>query len=455
MSEAQDRAWAELSPLYLLRGAGCRGHQHSAGNGGRPGRGLRAPRAADRRDRLGPGPPDRVGGRRASRHRFPRRGGVLRGLARTCSMRTAPASATCVWSRPTPRGAGAPAARGFRRRAVGVLPGPLAQEEAHEASTGRARVRAHRAQALRPGGTLRLATDWQDYADQMRTVLDAAPAFERAFAGEWAERFEGRVLTAFERKGIRSVVTSATSPTPAPRHDLPRRRTRARPPDVDARARAGGAGVPGRARAVRRPGRVARLDRAGDRRGIRDTGRPPRGDSDPSGAALDTGAESHPRRLPRRARSVRREPHPLHASWTTPRSCDSPSDWAGPSSCPTSSRGSSSGIERSVPLAGRWTVGVVAVAWLAGVIVLGWLILPFLLRDLGRLHELARRGHPELIGRLFVGVGAVGIWDELFFVCTVFVLLRRHFPDLTANALQAIVSSRSCGSSAIRRGGRC
>ena len=59
------------------------------------------------------------------------------------------------------------------------------------------------AQALRPGGTLRLATDWQDYADQMRAVLDAAPAFDRAFAGEWAERFEGRVLTAFERKGIR------------------------------------------------------------------------------------------------------------------------------------------------------------------------------------------------------------------------------------------------------------
>lgn len=59
------------------------------------------------------------------------------------------------------------------------------------------------AQALRPGGTLRLATDWQDYADQMRAVLDEAPGFERAFAGEWADRFDGRVLTAFERKGLR------------------------------------------------------------------------------------------------------------------------------------------------------------------------------------------------------------------------------------------------------------
>ncbi|MFD1202705.1 tRNA (guanosine(46)-N7)-methyltransferase TrmB [Leucobacter albus] len=59
---------------------------------------------------------------------------------------------------------------------------------------------AHR--ALRPGGVLRLGTDWQNYADHMRVVMDEAPGFERDFAGEWAERFEGRVLTAFENKGI-------------------------------------------------------------------------------------------------------------------------------------------------------------------------------------------------------------------------------------------------------------
>ena len=56
--------------------------------------------------------------------------------------------------------------------------------------------------ALQPGGVLRLGTDWQNYADHMRDVLDDAPGFERAFEGEWAERFEGRVLTAFENKGI-------------------------------------------------------------------------------------------------------------------------------------------------------------------------------------------------------------------------------------------------------------
>ncbi|WP_345803489.1 tRNA (guanosine(46)-N7)-methyltransferase TrmB [Microbacterium sp. AZCO] len=58
--------------------------------------------------------------------------------------------------------------------------------------------------ALRDGGTLRLATDWEDYALQMRDVLSAADDWEPAFEGEWADRFEGRVLTAFERKGARA-----------------------------------------------------------------------------------------------------------------------------------------------------------------------------------------------------------------------------------------------------------
>ena len=59
------------------------------------------------------------------------------------------------------------------------------------------------AAALRPGGVVRLATDWEDYARQMREVMDAAPGFVRDFSKEWAERFDGRVLTAFERKGTR------------------------------------------------------------------------------------------------------------------------------------------------------------------------------------------------------------------------------------------------------------
>lgn len=60
------------------------------------------------------------------------------------------------------------------------------------------------ARALAAGGMLRLATDWEEYARQMREALDAAPDFARAFEGAWAERFAGRTLTAFERKGARA-----------------------------------------------------------------------------------------------------------------------------------------------------------------------------------------------------------------------------------------------------------
>lgn len=58
--------------------------------------------------------------------------------------------------------------------------------------------------SLAPGGRVRMATDWQHYADQMREVFDASPVFEREFEGDWAPRFEGRPLTAFEQKGQRA-----------------------------------------------------------------------------------------------------------------------------------------------------------------------------------------------------------------------------------------------------------
>lgn len=58
------------------------------------------------------------------------------------------------------------------------------------------------ARALRDGGMLRLATDWEDYALQMRAVLGSASEFAAAFEGAWAPRFDGRVMTAFERKGL-------------------------------------------------------------------------------------------------------------------------------------------------------------------------------------------------------------------------------------------------------------
>lgn len=85
----------------------------------------------------------------------------------------------------------------------------------------------------------------------------------------------------------------------------------------------------------------------------------------------------------------------------------------------------------------RW--GVLHWGWLVAVLVLGWLILPFYFITSGVYQNWPVVDTPDLIARLFVGVGAVGIWDELFFICTVFALLRRHFPDALANVLQAVV----------------
>ncbi|RMX23573.1 tRNA (guanosine(46)-N7)-methyltransferase TrmB [Auritidibacter ignavus] len=89
------------------------------------------------------------------------------------------------------------------------------------------------ATVLRPGGTLRLATDWSNYAEQMRAVMDQHPKFTNLYPhrlrgpdspltrakregtdnnqpvqeaealdtiGGWAPRFTTRPVTSFERK---------------------------------------------------------------------------------------------------------------------------------------------------------------------------------------------------------------------------------------------------------------
>lgn len=55
------------------------------------------------------------------------------------------------------------------------------------------------AQTLKPGGVWRLATDWLEYAEHMIAVVDESPHFERVLD---QGRFEGRVLTSFEKKGL-------------------------------------------------------------------------------------------------------------------------------------------------------------------------------------------------------------------------------------------------------------
>ncbi len=88
---------------------------------------------------------------------------------------------------------------------------------------------------------------------------------------------------------------------------------------------------------------------------------------------------------------------------------------------------------------GGWPWSRAQWLYIAVVLAAAYLILPYYFISSG-----VYRNWPEITGnaeiaRLFIGVNAVGIWDELFFVATVFVLLRRHFPIWAANLLQATV----------------
>jgi tRNA (guanine-N7-)-methyltransferase len=54
---------------------------------------------------------------------------------------------------------------------------------------------------VRSGGRWHLATDWEDYAERMRAVLDAHPAFVNEHP-DWAPRWPDRPVTRFERRGL-------------------------------------------------------------------------------------------------------------------------------------------------------------------------------------------------------------------------------------------------------------
>lgn len=78
-------------------------------------------------------------------------------------------------------------------------------------------------------------------------------------------------------------------------------------------------------------------------------------------------------------------------------------------------------------------------AYMVAVPFLGWLILPFYFITSGVYRNWPQISDGGELARFFVGVNFVGTWDELFFICTCFALLRRHFPVRIANLLQATI----------------
>ncbi|WP_200792295.1 CPBP family glutamic-type intramembrane protease [Agrococcus sp. Marseille-P2731] len=84
---------------------------------------------------------------------------------------------------------------------------------------------------------------------------------------------------------------------------------------------------------------------------------------------------------------------------------------------------------------GRWTRRMWT--YIAVVVLAAYLILPFYFLTSGVYRNWPAVEDADMIARLFMGVNAVGLWDELFFICTVYTLLLRHFRPWIANILQA------------------
>ncbi|HEY6932875.1 MAG TPA: tRNA (guanosine(46)-N7)-methyltransferase TrmB [Marmoricola sp.] len=78
------------------------------------------------------------------------------------------------------------------------FPDPWPKKRHHKRRLVNDHVARLAASRLEPGGCWRLATDWPDYAEQMRAVLDAEPELEGGPTPRWADR----PLTRFERRGL-------------------------------------------------------------------------------------------------------------------------------------------------------------------------------------------------------------------------------------------------------------
>lgn len=100
------------------------------------------------------------------------------------------------------------------------FPDPWPKTKHHKRRMVQPKVALDIAELLEPGGSWRLATDWADYAWQMRDVVEDCPAFLNPHAGSLADpgdpqvdpegqrggfapRFELRPITRFERKGLK------------------------------------------------------------------------------------------------------------------------------------------------------------------------------------------------------------------------------------------------------------
>lgn len=83
------------------------------------------------------------------------------------------------------------------------FPDPWPKKRHHKRRLVNAEFAAMASRLLADGGELRLATDWEDYAEQMLAVLNAVPELRNCAAdGGFVPRPAWRPLTKFERRGL-------------------------------------------------------------------------------------------------------------------------------------------------------------------------------------------------------------------------------------------------------------
>jgi len=81
------------------------------------------------------------------------------------------------------------------------FPDPWPKKRHHKRRLVQPSFVALAARKLAPGAYLHVATDWQEYAEQILAVLSAEPRLENAASG-FAERPAHRPLTKFEHRGL-------------------------------------------------------------------------------------------------------------------------------------------------------------------------------------------------------------------------------------------------------------
>lgn len=81
------------------------------------------------------------------------------------------------------------------------FPDPWHKKRHHKRRLVSPEFAALAASRLAPGGIWRLATDWAEYAESMRTTLEAEPGLANRYDG-WAPRWEDRPVSRYEAKGV-------------------------------------------------------------------------------------------------------------------------------------------------------------------------------------------------------------------------------------------------------------